>query len=216
MNTTERRFTALPVETRAGRNSARTIGGYAATFNRESRNLGGYVETVTASAFNKSRGDGWPDVVARYNHDDNMLLGTTAANTLRLNVDNVGLAYDVDVPESRADVHELVERGDVRKSSFAFIVRDDDWALTEQNFPERRLLSVQLVDVAPVNVPAYVDSSVGLRSLAAKFDADVAEVRSLAEQNELRKFFTTTDKAAPLSVAHARAELLKHKSITLA
>jgi hypothetical protein len=38
--------------------------------------------------------------------------------------------------------------------------------------------------VAPVNTPAYEDTSVGLRSLAKKFDATVEEVRKLAEANE--------------------------------
>lgn len=212
--TTERRFTALPVEVRASTDK-RTIGGYAAMFERESRNLGGYVEVVDSRAFNKSRGDGWPEVMARYNHEDNMLLGTTAAGTLRLLIDDQGLQYDVDTPESRADVHELVARGDVRQSSFAFITHEDDWGMTEQQFPQRRLLSVRLVDVAPVNTPAYTDSTVALRSLAAKFDADVAEVRSLAEANDLRKFFVTTDKAAPLTIVHARAELLKQQALVL-
>lgn len=211
MNATERRFTALPVETRAGPRGAesRTIGGYAAVFNRPSENLGGFVEVVDARAFNKSQGDGWPSVLARFNHEDNMLLGTTSARTLRVAVDNVGLSYDVDVPESRQDVLELVERRDVQKSSFAFQAYEDNWSLSEHNFPERRLLGVRLVDVAPVTLPAYADASVGLRSLAEKFEAEVEEVRSLAAQNELRKFFVTTEKTAPLtSGAQARMELL--------
>ena len=51
---------------------SRTIGGYAAKFNTFSENLGGFTERIAPSFFNKSRGDGWPGVLARYNHDDNM------------------------------------------------------------------------------------------------------------------------------------------------
>lgn len=193
MSELERRYTSLAVELRATDDKAR-IGGYAAVFNKQSRNLGGFVETIDPAAFNKSRGDGWPEVIARYNHDDNQLLGTIAGGTLRLAIDDTGLLYEVDPPKSRADILELVQRGDVRKSSFAFRTMDDDWALTDQGFPLRSLLSAQLVDVAPVNIPAYADTSAGLRSLAVKFHVEFEEVRSMAAADELKKFFVRTDR----------------------
>ncbi|OBB15056.1 hypothetical protein A5761_15045 [Mycolicibacterium setense] len=194
MTDAERRFTSVRVEVRAGANDDKmTIGGYAAKFNRMSQNLGGFVERIDPTFFNKSRGDGWPDVVARYNHDDNMLLGTTNARTLRLSTDNVGLMYDADLPSSRADVYELVQRGDVNKSSFAFVAVEDDWTVNDQGFPLRTLLGGRLMDVAPVNTPAYLDTSTGLRSLARKFDAPIDEVRKLAEGDELIRFFKRSD-----------------------
>lgn len=189
----ERRFTAIAVETRAKDNQMK-IGGYASVFNRLSQNLGGFVEQVNPSFFNKSRGDGWPGVVARYNHDDNMLLGTTSGRTLRLSVDEMGLVYEVDLPSSRADIGELVSRGDVDKSSFAFLTFEDDWAVTDQGFPMRTLLSGQLIDVAPVNTPAYLDTSAGLRSLAKKVQVEFEEVRSAAAADDLKKFLVRTDK----------------------
>lgn len=210
----ERRFTKVPVELRA-RDAKRSIGGYAAVFNRQSQNLGGFVEVVDPAAFNASRGDGWPDVIARYNHDDNMLLGSTGGSTLRLRIDGTGLDYEVDPPAARSDILELVQRGDVRKSSFAFRTLEDDWGTTDQGFPQRRLLKVQLVDVAPVNVPAYPDSTAGLRSLAEHVGASLDEVRSLAQQDELRKFFRRTDGGAPVRQtfgASARVALLARKS----
>ncbi len=217
MAAVERRYTTLPVELRAA-GDTRKIGGYAAKFNKESRNLGGFIEVVTQSFFNKSRGDGWPDVMARYNHT--ALLGTTAAGTLALRVDDVGLDYEVAPPQARSDVVELVQRGDVRKSSFAFRLPQggDDWGLSEQGYPLRSLLSGQLVDVAPVDDPAYVDTTTALRSLqnpeseqalqlrqqglgpeaalrslALKMSAEFDEVRELALADELRRFFIRTD-----------------------
>lgn len=205
MSEFERRYTAGKVELRA-RNEKRTIGGYAAKFEKPSQNLGGFIEVIQRSFFNKSKGDGWPEALARYNHDDNMLLGTTGSGTLRLNVDEVGLDYEVDLPLARSDVLELVERGDVHKSSFAFRVYEDDWTMSDQGFPQRSLISGQLVDVAPVNTPAYLDTSTGLRSLASKFDADLEEVRSLAQNDELRKFFkVTTGPQAPQKRSAAAA-----------
>ena len=219
----ERRYTAVPVEARGTDGSGMKVGGYAAVFNRVSENLGGFVEQVGSGAFNDARSRGWPDVMARYNHDDNMLLGTTGGGTLSLSIDRQGLQYEVVVPQARADVYELVTRGDIRKSSFAFRVLPDgdDWAVTDQNYPLRTVQNLQLIDVAPVNSPAYTDTTAGqrsafvleeargaLESLALKMDAALEEVRRLAEEDELRRFFVRTDKGSrmppkPMKVASA-------------
>jgi HK97 family phage prohead protease len=208
MSDAERRFTSVPVEIRAGSDKP-TIGGYAAKFERTSQNLGGFVERIAPGFFNKSRGDGWPGVQARYNHDDNRLLGTTGAGTLRLALDEVGLSYEVDLPQSRQDVYELVQRGDVRQSSFAFVAFEDEWTTNDQGFPLRTLVSGRLMDVAPVNAPAYEDTSVGLRSLAEHFHAPLEEVRALAASNELVRFFKRTDEHTQTSRRSAAAALAR-------
>lgn len=191
----ERRYTRGLVEIRAAaEGNAPMIGGYAAKFDTLSQNLGGFVETIDRRFFNKSAGDGWPGVMARYNHDDNFLLGTTAGGTLQLRLDEAGLDYSVLPPAHRSDVLELVQRGDVSQSSFAFRVFDDDWGMSDGDVPMRTLVSGKLVDVAPVNSPAYLDTSSGLRSLAKWADAPFEEVRSMAGAGELRKFF---GKSAP-------------------
>ena len=66
-----------PIEVRS--RDARTIGGYAAVFNKRSVNLGGFHETLDPRVFNKSRTDGFPGVICRFNHSDDMVLGTTRA-----------------------------------------------------------------------------------------------------------------------------------------
>jgi uncharacterized protein len=219
MSAIERRYTSLVVEARGGGDQPK-IGGYAAKFNQQSRNLGGFIEVVTPSFFDRSKGNGWPDVMARYNHDDNQLLGTTGAGTLNLRIDSVGLDYEVTPPRAAGYVVELVQRGDVRKSSFAFRTPSggDEWGVNDQGYPMRSLVSGILVDVAPVNTPAYVDTTTALRalkepnaeealhlrrlgigpeaalaSLAAKVEAPFEDVRQLAEEDELRKFFVRTD-----------------------
>jgi|TARA_R100000365_G_C2747226_1_gene76954 HK97 family phage prohead protease len=219
MSDAERRYTSVPVEVRAA-SDKRTIGGYAAKFDRMSQNLGGFVERIAPGFFNKSRGDGWPGVLARYNHDDNMMLGTIGGGTLRLGVDEIGLTYDVDLPASRADVFELVQRGDVRQSSFAFVAFEDDWGTSDQGFPLRTLVSGRLIDVAPVNTPAYEDTSVGLRgiegalaSLALKFHAEVDEIRGMAKRDELRKLFHVTADQKPAVTNSAHAALARVMSL---
>src|SRR5258708_6745621 len=72
MPPTELRTTRLPVEVRAVGGSSRTIGGYASVFGCRSEPLP-FIEMVDPHAFNKSRGDGWSDVVCRWNHKDDFL-----------------------------------------------------------------------------------------------------------------------------------------------
>lgn len=84
----------------------------------------------------------------------------------------------------------------------------------------RTLISGRLMDVAPVNTPAYEDTSVGARSvdaalesLARKFDADLAEVRTLAASDELTKFFKRTDGGTVEAKRSAQAALAKALSL---
>lgn len=191
MSDLERRQTRGAVELRAADDAPRRIGGYAAKFNTLSQNLGGFVERIAPGFFNKSAGDGWPGVMARYNHDD--LLATTMAESLRLVVDGTGLDYEADLLTDSVSerVFQLVTRGDVSQSSFAFYTFEDEWTMTEQGFPLRTLISGQLVDVAPVDQPAYLDTSTGLRSLAEARGVDVAEVQAAARANELSKILNT-------------------------
>jgi uncharacterized protein len=185
--TTERglevRCAAHAVELRASDKGIGQLTGYAAVFNRHSQNLGGFVEQVDPAAFTKSLADAVP-VMARGNHDDAYLLGTTWAGTLTLEVDGTGLRYTVDLPDTNAgrDFKVLAERGDIKWSSFAFRTIEDEWSQTDQGFPLRTLRAVQLVDVAPVNSPAYLDTSVAARSLAER--AAETEVEQVEEQRE--------------------------------
>lgn len=186
----------VQVQVRQMPDGKKRITGYGAVFNRQSRNLGGFVEFVGNDAFSRAGLEGYPGAVARYNHDMNLLLGTIGGRTLSLRTDNVGLFYDVDPPQSRADITELVERGDVRHSSFAFRVLPggDEWGVTDDtNYPKRTLHDLELVDVAPVVTPAYPDATAGLRSLAMRFDAGFDEVRKMAESDDLMRFFRRTD-----------------------
>lgn len=194
----ERRYTPGVVEARAAADGQR-IGGYAIVFNKLSRNLGGFVERSVPSVVNQSKSLGWPNVVCRYNHDSNMVLGTTGGGTLNLQPDGTGLDYDVLPPQARADILELVTRRDIRFSSYAFRVPagGDEWGVTDQNYPMRTLHEVQLIDVAPVLDPAYPDATAGLRSLAAAMDAPFDDVSALAAEDELRKFFVRTDNRGP-------------------
>lgn len=219
-----------PLEFRDQGSDGQWIGGYATVFMpRESKNLGGFVERVAPHAFDEVRTSGWknPDnsgVVCRFNHDSNMVLGTTDAGTLRLTPDRIGLDYMVKPPEARADIRELVQRGDIRYSSFAFRVMTggDEWGVDERNFPIRTLHSVELIDVAPVLSPGYPDSTAAVRATQAAWEsianwaqASVDEVRSLGRDGELRKMFIRTDRPSITSPAGPRKGIFGPQAASL-
>ena len=181
----ERRILREPVAVRAAGDGPARIGGYALKFNKLSRNLGGFVEQIDPSALRKSEADGWPGVMARYNHE--LLLGTIAGDSLRLHVDGTGLDYEVDLLDDDASqrVFALTGRGDVSRSSFAAYMHGDDWTQTPDGFPLRTILGMSLVDVAPVDDPAYYDTSTGLRSLAEAREMPVADVERYAAEGKL-------------------------------
>jgi phage head maturation protease len=95
----ERRSIPFAPEMRSAEGS-RVIGGMAAVFDTPSRDLGGFQEIVTNSAFNQSRALGYPDVVCRVDHRD--IIGSIRGKTLTLNPDAAGLGYECDVAETRA------------------------------------------------------------------------------------------------------------------
>lgn len=162
----------LIVESRADGRAA--IIGYAAVYNRQSLDLGGFREVILPGAFDKvlNRQRGKQDVVALFNHDSNIVLGRTSSGTLELSSDSKGLRYVVTPPASRADVLELIARKDVAGSSFAFTVGKDGELFSTgdngQNLRQIREVS-GLYDVGPVLVPAYpaTSATVAMRSYEA-------------------------------------------------
>lgn len=186
MTTLERRNHLAPVEYRAEGDDDRPVAhGYAAVFGRRSVELYGFTEIIDPGAFTKTVREA--DVVALWNHDEGALLGRVTSGTLRLSIDDRGLAYEVDLPDTTPgrDVAELLRRKDVRGSSFGFRTIRDTWFEDEDGAVTRTLLEVELIDVSPVARPAYVDTDAALRSLAAATSHDLAEVRAAAQARNL-------------------------------
>ena len=160
----ERRF--FPIELRAdGADSATTtLTGYAAVFDQLSVLLySAFREKITRGAFMGSLGD---DIRALWNHDTNLPLGRTKANTLRLAEDPHGLRVEIDPPDTQAgrDAVASIRRGDVDQMSFAFDVLEDAWDQDEAGQLVRTLLKVKLHEVSPVVFPAYPQTSVAARA----------------------------------------------------
>lgn len=124
-----------------------------------------FVERIGETAFNRALKEK-QDVRGLFNHDSNTILGRTKNGTMRLSVDQRGLRYEIDPPETQAaeGVVAAIARGDVDGSSFGFVVRGEQWEDDEEN--QRNIRTVQdvdLFDVGPVVYPAYDGTSSGMR-----------------------------------------------------
>lgn len=140
-----------------------TLRGHAAVFDSEA-DIGWFTETVRRGAFTRSLAEG-PDTAALVNHDANLIIGRKSAGTLRMSEDEVGLAIEVDLPNTTAgrDLVESIRRGDLSGMSFSFSAKADKWGKRDgRDF--RELIDVNLHDVSVVASPAYADTHVGLRS----------------------------------------------------
>jgi len=120
-----------------------------------------FTEVIRPGAFARALA-GARDVIATFNHDIGRLLGRTTSGTLTLTDGPDALRYEVELPESAADVRELLTRGDLRGSSFtaAPIGRDGDRWKGEH----RELVALDLFEVGPVVSPAYPTSGAELRA----------------------------------------------------
>lgn len=139
--------------------------GYAAVFNKESLDLGGFVEVIKPNAFASSlKGS---DVRALRNHDPNLLLGRNTAGTLRLEENNKGLKFELDLPDTELgrDTAEAVGRGDLSGCSFGFTTKTDSWHEQDSKTVRELVEIEQLYDIGPVTYPAYPDTTLALRSL---------------------------------------------------
>jgi uncharacterized protein len=163
-----------------------TVVGYGAVFNSMSNDLGGFREYISPKAFEGRLDD---DVRFLVNHDANLVLARTTNGTLRLSVDEKGLRYEADMPNTSTarDLMELLKNGTISQSSFAFTVEEDSWEIKDgMNIRTIDKVS-QLYDVSSVTYPAYnaASSSVALRSM--KEWQEKEQAKKLQESFEAEK-----------------------------
>lgn len=158
------------VELRKNEEEEGIVSGYAAVFRSVSNELWGFEEIIDQGAFDNAD---LSDVRALFNHDANKILARSSSGTLKLEIDDVGLRYEFSLPNTSDgnDLREMMKRGDVSQSSFAFTVARDSWEeRTDESgspmLPLRHIHEVRRVyDVSPVTFPAYEAATATLRSL---------------------------------------------------
>jgi hypothetical protein len=164
----ERRFMHTEVRVQKEADKPTMITGYAAVFNKPAKIGSSFSEVIRPTAFTRALQEK-QDVRALFNHHGGKVLGRTKSGTLRLSVDDKGLRYEIDPPNTTVanDLIESIGRGDIDASSFGFIARGQKWNETKKDGVTtylREILDADLLDVSPVTYPAYASTSVGVRS----------------------------------------------------
>lgn len=175
----------------------KTLRGYAAVFDKLSKPLGGFREKIKRGAFKESVKAG--NIRALWNHNTDMVLGSTKNNTLRLEEDDKGLRFELDLPDTQygRDAAVSVSRGDVDGMSFTFNVRKQEWDETDLVNVVRTLVDVELHEVSPTAFPAYPQTKVVARSVKDDYEDYFAEQLAAEERQracnklELQKTFLT-------------------------
>lgn len=133
--------------------------------------LGGFRELVRAEAVAYTLAQQF-DMRALVDHDTAKIIGRVSAGTLRVRQDRIGLACEIDVPDTTvgADVLESVGRGDLSQMSYAFKTIEDLWREDPDGGVIREMLKLLVLEASIVTFPAFEDTEIdvvaGPRQLA--------------------------------------------------
>ena len=180
------------------------VEGYALRFNTLSNDLGGFVETISPEALKEAD---LSDVRCLIDHDSSKVLGRTTSETLELNIDDEGLYFRCQLPNTSysKDLYENIRLGNINQCSFGFVLDEDgdSFEKRDDGLFKRTLRKIKsLFDVSVVTYPAYDDTDVApaLRSIENIKESEQEEIRK-AQEAEQRK----------LDIAKAQLELMKLK-----
>jgi len=160
----------IRIEQRDDNADGRTVTGYAAKFGKWSEPIcGWFLEQIRGGAFDECD---TTDAIMCFNHNIDDILARTASGTLTLTVDEIGLRFSFDAPNTTVgnNMVELLRRGDISQCSFRFVVGQDEWLYADEGnglkFDQRTIIKVsKLYDVALVVYPAYKDTEASVRHL---------------------------------------------------
>ena len=143
------------------RAAGRRLVGLAGPFER-AKEVKGFNEVIRRGAFKRGLASG-TDVVGLVDHDPTRLLARTRTRTLRLEETPRGLAFELDLPETRdaEDLLALAQRGDLGGMSIGFLIPRVG---ERRQARSRELVEVDLREVSVVHSwPAYDGTSVAAR-----------------------------------------------------
>ena len=135
-------------------------------FDQEYRVCRNWVETIAPGAFTKWLAER-RDTKVLWNHNPDIVLGSTANQTAELREDSTGLWGRVLINEKDQDAvnaHARVERRDVAGCSFGFNISKMEESWDEDGTYRTRILEVELYEVSPCVFPAYGGTDIHARS----------------------------------------------------
>jgi hypothetical protein len=174
-NLTRATFEIEDLEIRKTDDGKVTARGYAAVFEKLSLPLYNFKEKIRSGAFKNSISKN--NIRALWNHNADIVLGSTKANTLRLEEDAKGLRFELDLPDTQAgrDAAVLIQRGDVEGMSFGFRTIKQEWDESDPKNIVRTLVDLDCSEISATAFPAYPQTKVGVRSVEDDYAEHVAE-----------------------------------------
>ena len=152
------------IETRNESDNDLFLEGYFAVFNEVYKVWEGATESIAPGAFTDCISG---DVRALYNHNDDFILGRTAAGTLELKEDNRGLWGRIKLNRNDTDamnVYERIKRGDITGCSFGFNIAEEETEYRDDGTIHWTIKKVDpLYEISPTIFPAYEATSVSAR-----------------------------------------------------
>jgi HK97 family phage prohead protease len=185
----ERRTITGSVHARAiGDGMPKEIGGIAAVVNSVT-DLGYFEEVITPGAFDYALSREY-DIRCLFNHESDLILGRTKAETCKVFVNADGNLEYTWIPDYENPTHmsvvRSIMRGDITQSSFAFTIKEQSWAdSTKYGTMGKRTIKIidELFDVSPVTYPAYSDTEADARSIIKMRDEEL-QIQA-AEQSQI-------------------------------
>ena len=152
----------------------RYLEGYFAVLGETYQVFEGCIETIERGAFARYLASG-EDVKVLWNHDANIVLGSTGNGTASLREDEKGLYGSVEINENDQDAvnaYARIARGDVDGCSFGFdVARQEEW-WDDDGIYHTKITEVDpLYEVSPCTFPAYKATSVSARAKDSFEDA---------------------------------------------
>ena len=174
----EKRTITGTIEYRAeGDAMPKELGGIAAVVNSVT-DLGYFEEVIAPGAFDYALQKDY-DIRCLFNHESELILGRTKANTCKVFVNAQGNLEYTWIPDYENPTHisvvRSIMRGDITQSSFAFTIREQVWTESEKyGTMGKRVVNVieDLFDVSPVTYPAYEDTEADARSILKMRDEE--------------------------------------------
>lgn len=156
---------SLASQTKEGK---KIITGYAIKFGQRSKKLGNYYEIIDSRALD---GVDLTDVKALVDHDYSRVLGRTLSKTLSLEIDNVGLKFEIELADTTYanDLYQSIERSDINECSFGFRIDETDRNSTtvERIDSDTYLRTVkkikELREISIVSLPAYENTNAEIK-----------------------------------------------------
>jgi len=182
----------------------RRVSGYGIVFNSDSLPLVvhdrsvGFVKVYERITRESLAEADMGDVIAAFNHNFEKLMGRTTSNTLQLSIDDKGVFYSFEAPNTQAgnDLLTHLERKEITGSSFTFTIdAEEGYDIVERKdgsleATPRRI--TKIYEMGPVINPAYPmttaeNRSKGLfdavQSHLSRKDVEINDVEKRKEEN---------------------------------